>query len=123
MADMVGETRGLGGPNSMVSLLLVGLVLQAFFVWGYPRGLICVGGLLFVIVAISRDIQHVRARAALLAESVAVPGRVVAVTKDVTDGDGGAALSFIGSASPPGHHSPCSVRAAPSVVNLFRFFS
>ncbi|MEU9794790.1 DUF3592 domain-containing protein [Streptomyces sparsogenes] len=89
MLDVWGETRGLGGPNCIVFLTLVGLVVQAFFVWGWPGGLICLGGLLFLIVAISRDIQHARARAALLDEAVAVPGRVVAVTKDVyTDGEG-----------------------------------
>lgn len=89
MLDLVGETRGTGGPNRTVFLLLVGLVIQSFFVWGWPRGLICLGGLLFLIVALSRDIQHARARAALLDGAVAVPGRVVAVTKDVyTDGEG-----------------------------------
>ncbi|WP_328498783.1 DUF3592 domain-containing protein [Streptomyces sp. NBC_00414] len=89
MLDMRGETRGLGGPNCMVFLLLLGLVVQAFVVWGWPLGLICLGGLLLLVAAISRDRQHARARAALLEESVAVPGRVVAVTKDVhTDGEG-----------------------------------
>ncbi len=89
MLDLVGETRGLGGPNCMVFLLLVGMVIHAFVVWGPPTGLICLGGLLFVIVAISRDDRHARDRAALLDAAVAVPGRVVAVTKDVyTDGEG-----------------------------------
>lgn len=89
MPDLVGETRGLGGPNCLVFLLLVGLVVQAFFRWGWPTGLICLGGLLFLIAAISRDIQSARARAALMEQAVAVPGRVVAVTKDVyTDGEG-----------------------------------
>ncbi|MDX2683491.1 DUF3592 domain-containing protein [Streptomyces sp. NY05-11A] len=89
MLDMRGETRGLGGPNCTVFLLLVGLVIQSFFVWGWPRGLICLGGLLFLIAAISRDVQVARARAALLDGAVAVPGRVVAVTRDIyTDGEG-----------------------------------
>jgi hypothetical protein len=89
MLDTVGETRGLGAPNCMVFLLLVGLVVQSFFARGWPTGLICLGGLLFLIGALSRDIRSVRARAALLDGAVAVPGRVVAVTKDVyTDGEG-----------------------------------
>ncbi|MEV7141729.1 DUF3592 domain-containing protein [Streptomyces tauricus] len=89
MLDTKGEERGLGGPNCMLLLLLVGLVVQAFVVRGRPHGLICLGGLLLLVGAFSRDRQHARARAALLEESVAVPGRVVAVTKDVyTDGEG-----------------------------------
>ncbi|GAA1555885.1 hypothetical protein GCM10009804_10940 [Kribbella hippodromi] len=87
--ELAGETRGLGGPNCMVFLLLVGLVVQSFFKWGWQTGLICLGGLLFLIVAISRDIQYARNRAALMEHAEAVPGRVVAVTKDVyTDGEG-----------------------------------
>lgn len=89
MLDTWGETRGTGMPNCAAFLLLLGLVVQAFFGWGWPRGLICVGGLLFLVVAISRDRPLARARAALLAEAMAVPGRVVAVTRDVyTDGEG-----------------------------------
>ncbi|MFH8469247.1 DUF3592 domain-containing protein [Streptomyces sp. NPDC017991] len=90
MLDAKGEERGLGGPNCMLLLLLVGLVVHAFVVWGRPHGLMCLGGLLLVVGALSRDRQHARARAALLDGSVAVPGHVVAVTKDVhTDGEGG----------------------------------
>ncbi|MGC5562229.1 DUF3592 domain-containing protein [Streptomyces sp. FR-108] len=90
MLDSKGEERGLGGPNCMLLLLLVGLVVQAFVVRGWADGLICLGGLLLIVGALSRDRQYARARAALLAGAVAVPGRVVAVTKDVhTDGEGG----------------------------------
>lgn len=83
MVDLWGEKRGLNGPNCLVFLLLVGLTVQAFFRWGWPQGLICLGGLLFVSAGVSRDVHLARTRAALLADSVAVPGRVVAVTKDV----------------------------------------
>ncbi|MFD0306156.1 DUF3592 domain-containing protein [Streptomyces sp. NPDC127119] len=89
MLDKKGEERGLGGPNCMLLLLLVGLVVRTFVVRGWPDGLISLGGLLLVVGALSRDRQHARARAALLDGAVAVPGRVVAVTKDVhTDGEG-----------------------------------
>ncbi|GHC73074.1 hypothetical protein GCM10010349_50500 [Streptomyces flavofungini] len=90
MLDSAGETRGLGGPNCAVVLMLLGLAVQAFFVWGYEVGLVCVGGFLMLGGAFSRDIASARARGALLAGAVAVPGRVVAVTRDVyTDGEGG----------------------------------
>ncbi|MEU3464498.1 DUF3592 domain-containing protein [Streptomyces sp. NPDC006733] len=89
MVDLWGERRGLNGPNCLVLVLLVGLTVQAFFLWGWPQGLICFGGLLFVNAAISRDVHLARTRAALLADCVAVPGRVVAVTKDVYPGGEG----------------------------------
>ena len=89
MLDSEGRTSGVGGPNCMVILLVVGLVVQSFFVWGWQWGLICVGGLLLLVVALSRDGEYVRARAAQLAEGVTVQGRVVAVTRDVyTDAEG-----------------------------------
>ncbi|WP_405659218.1 DUF3592 domain-containing protein [Streptomyces sp. RK9] len=90
LEESAGETRGLGGPNCLVFLTFVGLVVQAFFVWGYGVGLLGVGGLLGVFGVISPDIALARQRGALLADAVAVPGRVVSVTRDVyTDGEGG----------------------------------
>lgn len=90
MVDVWGERRGLIWPNCTVLLTLVGLVVQSFFVWGWPWGLVCVGGLLLLNGALSRDGDIARARAALMDGAVAVPGRVVAVTRDIhTDGEGG----------------------------------
>ncbi|MFD5254626.1 DUF3592 domain-containing protein [Streptomyces bobili] len=94
MLDSEGRTSGTGGPNCMVILLVLGLVVQSFFVWGWQWGLICVGGLLLLVVALSRDGEYARARAAQLAEGVTVQGRVVAVTRDVyTDGEGSESVS------------------------------
>ncbi|WP_330262288.1 DUF3592 domain-containing protein [Streptomyces griseorubiginosus] len=94
MLDSEGRTSGAGGPNCMVLLLVLGLVVQSFFVWGWQWGLICVGGLLLAVVALSRDGEYVRARAAQLAEGVTVQGRVIAVTSDVhSDGEGGESVS------------------------------
>lgn len=94
MLDSEGRTSGTGGPNCMVFLLVLGLVVQSFFAWGWQWGLICVGGLLLLVVALSRDGAYVRARAAQLAEGVTVRGRVVAVTRDVhSDAEGGESVS------------------------------
>ncbi|MFH9370964.1 DUF3592 domain-containing protein [Streptomyces anulatus] len=94
MLDSEGRTSGTGGPNCMVFLLVLGLVVQSFFAWGWQWGLICVGGLLLLVVALSRDGAYARARAAQLAEGVTVRGRVVAVTRDVhSDGEGGESIS------------------------------
>ncbi|MFD9879965.1 DUF3592 domain-containing protein [Streptomyces alboflavus] len=90
LEETAGETRGLGGPNCLVFLTFVGLVVQAFFVWGHGVGLLGVGGLLGAVGLISPDVALARKRAALLADAVAVPGRVVSVSRDVyTDGEGG----------------------------------
>ncbi|MFF7051207.1 DUF3592 domain-containing protein [Streptomyces griseorubiginosus] len=94
MLDSEGRTSGTGGPNCMVMLLVLGLVVQSFFAWGPQWGLICVGGLLLLVVALSRDSAYARARAAQLAGGVTVQGRVVAVTQDVhSDGEGGESVS------------------------------
>lgn len=94
MLDSEGRKSGVGAPNCMVILLVLGLVVQSFFVWGWQWGLICVGGLLLLVVALSRDSAYARARAAQLAESVTVQGRVVAVTEDISsDGEGGESVS------------------------------
>jgi hypothetical protein len=89
MTDVFGERGGLVGPSCAVVLLLLGLVIQATVTWGYPWALLGFGGLLTAAMLLSRDLGLMRARAALLASAVAVPGQVVAVTKDVeTDGEG-----------------------------------
>lgn len=94
MLDSEGRTSGTGGPNCMVILLVLGLVVQSFFAWGWEWGLICVGGLLLLVVALSRDGAYARDRAARLAEGATVQGRVVGVTRDVhSDGEGGESVS------------------------------
>ncbi|TDC72180.1 DUF3592 domain-containing protein [Streptomyces hainanensis] len=87
--DTDGEKSGRSGPNCLVWLLLVGLVVHAAVVGGWPWALLGSGGLLTVLAACSPDIRLARERAARLAASVAVPARVVAVTRDVyRDGEG-----------------------------------
>ncbi|SCF83111.1 DUF3592 domain-containing protein [Streptomyces sp. Ncost-T10-10d] len=94
MFDTVGEKSGRNGPNCAVVLLFIGLVIHATVVRGYPWALLGFGALLTAVGAISPDIRLARARNALLASAVAVPARVVAVTKDVhTDGEGGEIVS------------------------------
>ncbi|MFH8371177.1 DUF3592 domain-containing protein [Streptomyces sp. NPDC018031] len=84
-----GDRKGRSGPNCTVALLLVGLVIHATVVRGYPWALLGFGALLTASAAASPDIRLARTRDALLASAVAVPARVVAVTKDVyTDGEG-----------------------------------
>lgn len=94
MLDSEGRTSGVGGPNCMVILLVLGLVVQSFFTWGWQWGLICAGGLLLLVVALSRDAEYDRDRAAQLVSGVTVQGRVVAVTRDVhSDGEGSESVS------------------------------
>ncbi|MFI2317562.1 hypothetical protein AMK17_35295 [Streptomyces sp. CB00072] len=94
MLDSEGRTSGTGGPNCMMFLLVLGLVVHSFFAWGWQWGLICVGGLLLLVVALCRDGEYARARAAQLAEGVTVRGRVVGVTRDVhSDAEGGESVS------------------------------
>ncbi|MEU2573680.1 DUF3592 domain-containing protein [Streptomyces anulatus] len=94
MLDSEGRTSGTGGPNCMAFLLVLGLVVHSFFAWGWQWGLICLGGLLLVVVALCRDGEYVRTRAAQLADGVTVQGRVVAVTRDVhSDAEGGERVS------------------------------
>ncbi|MFF7547362.1 DUF3592 domain-containing protein [Streptomyces canus] len=88
------DKNGRSGPHCTMVLLLIGLVIHAIVLWGYPWALLGFGGLVTAFAAISPDIRTARARDALLAEAVAVPPRVVAVTKDVyTDGEGGEIIS------------------------------
>ncbi|MBZ3906174.1 DUF3592 domain-containing protein [Streptomyces griseiscabiei] len=88
--DTDGEKSGRTGPDCAVMLLLVGLVIHATVHWGYPWALLGFGALLTAAALRSPDIRAVRARDALLASAVAVPARVVAVTRDVhTDDESG----------------------------------
>jgi len=87
--DSVPDRSGRGAPNCAVALLLVGLVVHATVLWGYPWALLGFGALVTVFTATGADLRNVRVRDALLSSAVAVPGRVVAVTRDVhTDGEG-----------------------------------
>lgn len=87
--DTACEKNGCIGPNCTVILLLIGLAIHATVIWGWPAALLGFGALVTAFAAASPDIRLARARDALLASAVAVPARVVAVTKDVyTDGEG-----------------------------------
>ncbi|MGW0946533.1 DUF3592 domain-containing protein [Streptomyces sp. NPDC002623] len=84
------EQTGREGPDCAVMLLLLGLVIDASVRWGWPWALLGFGTLLTAAAVRSPDIRLVRARNALLASAVAVPARVVAVTRDVhTDNESG----------------------------------
>ncbi|MEU3615465.1 DUF3592 domain-containing protein [Streptomyces sp. NPDC006872] len=84
------EQTGREGPDCAVMLLLIGLVIHATIRWGWPWALLGFGTLLTAAAVRSPDIRMVRARNALLASAVAVPARVVAVTRDVhTDDESG----------------------------------
>ncbi|MFF0078778.1 DUF3592 domain-containing protein [Streptomyces canus] len=83
------DKNGRYGPSCTVVLLLIGLVIHATVLWGYPWALLGFGALVTAFAALSPDIRTARARDTLLAEAIAVPARVVAVTRDVyTDGEG-----------------------------------
>ncbi|MER5198241.1 DUF3592 domain-containing protein [Streptomyces sp. NPDC002755] len=87
--DTPQDRNGRVGPDCATILLLIGLVIHATVVRGYPYALLGFGALLTVFAAASPDIRAARARDDLLSSAVAVPARVVAVTKDVyTDGEG-----------------------------------
>ncbi|NEA97707.1 DUF3592 domain-containing protein [Streptomyces sp. SID13726] len=92
--DADGEKSGRMGPDCAVMLLLIGLVIHATVRWGHPAALLGFGALAAAAALRSPDIRLVRARNALLDSAVAVPARVVAVTKDVyVDPDSGENVS------------------------------
>lgn len=92
--DPDGERSGRMFPDCAVMLLLVGLVIDATVRWGYPWALLGFGTLLTACAVRSPDIRMARARKGLLASAVAVPARVVAVTRDVhADPEGGDIVS------------------------------
>ncbi|WP_327184342.1 DUF3592 domain-containing protein [Streptomyces sp. NBC_01334] len=87
--DTPQDRNGRVGPDCATILLLIGLVIHAAVVRGYPYALLGFGALLTVFAAASPDIRTARTRDALLSSAVAAPARVVAVTRDVyTDGEG-----------------------------------
>ena len=90
------EKNGRVVPDCTVALLLLGLAIHATVVGGWTGALLGFGSLLTLAGALSPDIRTARARDALLASAVAVPARVVAVTKDVfTDGEGDEIVSHV----------------------------
>lgn len=92
--DADGEKSGRTGPDCAVMLLLIGLVIHATVRWGHPAALLGFGALAAAAALRSPDIRLVRARNALLDSAVAVPARVVAVTKDIyVDPDAGENVS------------------------------
>ncbi len=83
------ESDGRDFPNGMVALLLLGLVIHAIVAWGYEWAFLGFGFLLFLIGLFSRDRRSARQRGQQLADAVAVPAHVVAVTSDTEkDGEG-----------------------------------
>ncbi|MFJ3221409.1 DUF3592 domain-containing protein [Kitasatospora sp. NPDC086801] len=89
--DLWDGRYGLGWPNFAVFMIYVGLVVVAAIDWGWPWALIGVGAPWTVVIAcyLPRDARRVRRRLDTLAAMVPVPGRVVAVVKNVhTDEDG-----------------------------------
>ncbi|WP_319637736.1 DUF3592 domain-containing protein [Streptomyces milbemycinicus] len=114
-----GEQTGREGPDCAVMLLLIGLVIHATVRWGWPWALLGFGTLLTAAAVRSPDIRMVRARNAQLASAVAVPARVVAVTRDVyTDDESGGdiVVHAPSSPSPPTRaptSPPCPARASP----------
>ncbi|WP_405062548.1 DUF3592 domain-containing protein [Kribbella sp. NBC_01505] len=83
------EGDGRDFPNVMVALLLLGLVIHAIVAWGYEWAFLGFGALLFLAGLLGRDLRSARLRGRQLADAIAVPAHVVAVTTDVyKDGEG-----------------------------------
>lgn len=83
------DRSGRGFPGFMVALLLIGLVIHAIVVWGYEWAFLGFGALLVLLGLLSRDRKSARIRGRQLADAIAVPAHVVAVTTDVEkDGEG-----------------------------------
>lgn len=84
--------RGLGWPNFAVFLIYVGLLVVAAIDWGWPWALIGSCGPWAVVIAcyLPENVRDTHRRREGLAAMVDVPGRIVAVLRDVsTDGEGG----------------------------------
>ncbi|MFE7410905.1 DUF3592 domain-containing protein [Streptomyces laurentii] len=87
---------GLGWPNFAVFLIYVGLVVVASIDWGWPWALIGFGvpWTLLGATYLPGAVRDTRLRIEGLASGGPVPGRVIAVLKDVTvDEDGDTATS------------------------------
>ncbi|MEV7942002.1 MULTISPECIES: DUF3592 domain-containing protein [unclassified Kitasatospora] len=89
--DLWAGRYGLGWPNFAVFLIYVGLVVVAAIDWGWPWALIGVGApwSVFLACSLPQEVRQARSRFDTLAAMVPVPGRVVAVVRNVrTDEDG-----------------------------------
>ncbi|MFB7343458.1 DUF3592 domain-containing protein [Streptomyces hydrogenans] len=78
--------RGLGKPGCALFLAYAGLVALAAIEWGWPWALVGAGGpgALYAAVHLPGTVRARTARLADLSAMDAVPGRVVAVLKDVS---------------------------------------
>ncbi|WP_329035012.1 DUF3592 domain-containing protein [Streptomyces sp. NBC_00178] len=78
---------GRAGPNFAVFLLYAGLVTDIAISHGYPWALLGAGGPLTIAMAsvLFHDLRLLRRESARLATALAVPGRIIAVTKTVRD--------------------------------------
>lgn len=89
--DLQAGRRGLGGPNCAVFLVYAGLVALAAVDWGWPWALLGFGGpwTLCGVCYLPQNASELSRRIDTLSSSGGVPGRVVAVLRDVrTDEDG-----------------------------------
>lgn len=89
--DLQESSRGLGWPNFAVFLIYVGLVVVAAIEWGWPWALIgfCGPWAVFSVYHLPGNVRDVHRRRDTLAAMAAVPGRIIAVLKDIsTDSEG-----------------------------------
>ncbi|MFI8461904.1 DUF3592 domain-containing protein [Kitasatospora sp. NPDC085464] len=89
--------RGLGLPNAALFLIYVGLVVVASVDRGWPWALVGVCGpwALVGVCYLPGNVRDARHRREQLASMVAVPGRIVAVLRDVsTDAEGGTSTTI-----------------------------
>lgn len=96
-SDLQEGGRGLGWPNFALFLIYVGLVVVAAIDRGWPWALLglCGPWAVFGVYHLPGNIRDVHRRRDTLAAMTAVPGRVVAVLKDVsTDSEGSTFTTF-----------------------------
>ncbi|MER8046893.1 DUF3592 domain-containing protein [Streptomyces sp. NPDC094032] len=99
ISDPEEGRSGLGWPNFAVFLIYVGLVVVAAVDWGWPWALIGFGvpWTLLAVTYLPGSVRVTRRRAEELTSVAPVPGRVVAVLRDVTIDEDGDTLT---------HHRP-----------------
>ena len=95
-SDLWAGRRGLGWPSFAVFLIYAGLVTVAAIDWGWPWALLGFGvpWTLSGVCYIPQNAREASHRIDLLSSVAPVPGRVIAVLKDVsTDAEGGTSTS------------------------------
>ena len=95
-SDLWAGRRGLGWPSFAVFLIYAGLVTVAAIDWGWPWALLGFGvpWTLSGVCYIPQNTREASHRIDLLSSVAPVPGRVIAVLKDVsTDAEGGTSTS------------------------------